>query len=336
MKLLTVTVPCYNSQDYMEKCIDSILPGGDRVEIIIIDDGSKDKTGEIADAYAEKYPDIVKVIHQENGGHGEGINQGIAHATGRYFKVVDSDDTLSEDFVSFLDEMELISSRTDIDLFVTNYYYVHEDGKGDRSINFSNALPVAKVLTWADTKPFHIDQILMIHACTFRTDLLRRTGVVLPKHLFYEDNLMVYGNLRYTQKLWYMNRDLYRYKIGREGQSVQENVMLGRYEHQVKVAEMCFCSYHLDEIDDRRKKNYLKHEMLIMFAIAIIFARMNVSDEAEKRVEQMWETCRAFDPEWADYFRKKSLLVLLGIPGKTGAGMLKTIYRIAHRVVRFN
>ena len=91
MKLLTVTVPCYNSQDYMEKCIQSILPGGERVEIIIIDDGSKDNTGRIADELAEQYPSIIRVIHQKNGGHGEGINQGLRHASGKYFKTVDSD-----------------------------------------------------------------------------------------------------------------------------------------------------------------------------------------------------------------------------------------------------
>ena len=82
MKLLTVTVPCYNSQDYMEKCIESLLRGGERVEIIVINDGSKDNTGAIGDRYAAQYPDIVKVIHQENGGHGAGINAGLKAATG--------------------------------------------------------------------------------------------------------------------------------------------------------------------------------------------------------------------------------------------------------------
>ena len=94
MKLLTITIPCYNSQDYMEKSICSALTGGDRVEIIIVDDGSSDNTLQIAKKYEEKFPNIVRVIHQENGGHGEAVNTGIKNATGLYFKVVDSDDCL--------------------------------------------------------------------------------------------------------------------------------------------------------------------------------------------------------------------------------------------------
>ena len=97
MKLLTFTIPCYNSEAYMEKCIESILPGGEDVEIIIVNDGSKDRTAEIADAYAAKYPTIVRAIHQENGGHGEAVNTGIRNATGLYFKVVDSDDWIDQD-----------------------------------------------------------------------------------------------------------------------------------------------------------------------------------------------------------------------------------------------
>ena len=97
MKLITFTVPCYNSAAYMDHCIETLLTAGEDAEIILVDDGSKDDTGKIADAYAEKYPTIVRVIHQENGGHGEGVNQGIRNATGVYFKVVDSDDWLDTD-----------------------------------------------------------------------------------------------------------------------------------------------------------------------------------------------------------------------------------------------
>ena len=97
MKLLTFAIPCYNSQEYMGKCIESLLPGGDEVEILIIDDGSTDLTADIADKYEEKYPGIVRAIHQENGGHGEAVNTGIRNASGLYFKVVDSDDWVDKD-----------------------------------------------------------------------------------------------------------------------------------------------------------------------------------------------------------------------------------------------
>ena len=98
MKLLTFAIPCYNSEAYMEKCIESILPGGEDVEILIVDDGSKDRTAEIADRYEREYPTICRAIHQENGGHGEAVNAGIRNATGLYFKVVDSDDWVDFDF----------------------------------------------------------------------------------------------------------------------------------------------------------------------------------------------------------------------------------------------
>ena len=336
MKLLTITVPSYNSQDYLANCIESLLPGGERVEIIIIDDGSKDNTGAIADDYAARYPDIVRVVHQPNGGHGEGINQGLRHATGKYFKAVDSDDRLSGDLPRFLDTLEAVDRQGGVDLFVTNYRYIHADGKGDRSINFSNALPADRVFTWADTKPFRVDQILMIHTVCFRTELMRRTGVELPKHTFYEDNYMVYGNLRYAERMYYMNCDLYLYSIGREGQSVQRDVITKRYTHQLKATELCFTAYHLDDIMDKRKRAYLEHELFIMFGISTLFARLNRSEQSEADLRQLWLNCIRYDRKWAEHFRYRTPLRLVNIPGKAGSAMVSGVYAVAHKVVRFN
>ncbi len=336
MKLLTVTIPCYNSQDYMAHCIESVLKGGDRVEIVIIDDGSKDRTGEIADDYAERYPDIVKVVHQPNGGHGAGINAGLMNATGVYFKTVDSDDWLSEDFPRFLDALEECEKQGGVDLFVTNYYYDHADGKGNRSINFSNALIEGRIFTWNETKRFAIDQILMVHACTFRTEMLKKTGLLMPEHIFYEDNYMVYGNLPPVKRMYYMNTDLYHYFIGREGQSVQEDVMKRRYAHQFKATELCFTAFHFDEIENRKKRAYLRHELFIMFGISIVCARLNRTQEAERDVFDLWETYRVYDKKWADHFRYRTPLLFICIPGTFGAAIVRLVYRIAHKVVRFN
>ncbi len=336
MKLLTVTVPCYNSQDYMENCVNSLLVGGDRVEIIIINDGSKDNTGKIADDFAEKYPNIVKVVHQENGGHGEGINQGLAHATGTYFKVVDSDDTVSADFPAFLDALEDCEQQGGVDLVVTNYYYVHSDGVGDRSINYSNVLPQGKIFQWKDTKRFRIHQMLTIHSCTFRTDAMRKWNEPLPKKVFYEDNLMVCRTLPHVQKMYYMNADLYRYWIGRPDQSVQQNVMSKRYHHQILVTEKCFTSFHLDDVKEPMLKAYLKHELFMMFGISILFTRLNKTRETDEALDKMWENCIAFDEKWGKHFKNKTPLWFICRPGTAGQNFSGMIYKIANKVVRFN
>lgn len=336
MKLLTVTVPCYNSQDYMENCINSLLVGGDRIEIIIIDDGSADRTGAIADAYAEKYPGIVRVIHQENGGHGEGINQGLRYATGTYFKVVDSDDALSADFPAFLDALERCEAQGGVDLAVTNYFYVHSDGIGDRPINYSNVLPENRIFGWKDTKAFHMPQMLTIHACTFRTELMRRSGSPLPRHVFYEDNLMVYQVLPNVEKMFYMNADLYRYWIGRPDQSVQRSVSVKRYTHQILVTQKCFTSCHLDDIQDKNLKRYLKHELFMMFGISISFTRLNKTAQSDADLKAMWKSCIDFDPKWGKRFRYRSALALICIPGPFGWGLTELVYGICNKIVRFN
>ena len=108
-KLLTVTVPCYNSQDYMRRAVESLLPAGERLELLIVDDGSTDSTAQIAGEYAARYPGIVRVIHQENGGHGPAVMTGLREARGLYFKVLDSDDWADtealECLLDALDEM---------------------------------------------------------------------------------------------------------------------------------------------------------------------------------------------------------------------------------------
>lgn len=336
MKLLTVTVPCYNSQDYIDACINSLLTGGERVEIIIIDDGSTDNTGRIADQYADKYPSIVMVIHQENGGHGEGINQGLEYASGTYFKVVDSDDILSADFPAFLDALEECEQNGGVDLLVTNYYYVHADGVGDRSINYANVFPENKIVGWDQTKRFLPHQLLTIHSCTFRTDVMRRSGTALPKHIFYEDNLMVYKTLPNVHRMFYMNIDLYRYWIGRPDQSVQKSVMMKRYHHQIQVTERCFTSVHLDEITEPSLQRYMRHEQFMMFGISILFARLNKSKETDAAVDKMWDSCENFDPKWSRYFRKRTPLRLICTRGKVGQNVSGLVYRVANKVVRFN
>ena len=335
-KLLTITVPCYNSQAYMRNCVESLLVGGERVEIIIIDDGSTDNTGAIADEYQTKYPTIVKAHHQENGGHGEGINQGVRLATGKYFKVVDSDDRLSEDFIEFLDALEKCEQDGGVDMVISNYFYEHADGKGDRSISYASALPKNRIFTWKEVKRFSVHQLLTIHATTFKTELLKAWHEPLPKKIFYEDNLMVCKTLPRAEKLYYFHKDLYRYWIGRPDQSVQEGALIKRYTHQLLVSEKAFIACNIGSVKEKMLKKYLKHEMFILFGMAIMFTRLNRSDEADKNLEKMWDTCKAFDPKWGRYYRHRSALSVVCMKGKFGRAVAIFFYRLANKIVRFN
>ena len=143
MKLISFVVPCYNSQEYMRHCIDTLLPGGDQVEILIVNDGSSDNTAAIADEYEKKYPNICRAIHQENKGHGGAVNTGIKNATGIYLKVVDSDDWVNEyAYGEILDTLaNFYKQGTVLDMLLSNYVYEKEGMERKKVIEYRNVLP---------------------------------------------------------------------------------------------------------------------------------------------------------------------------------------------------
>lgn len=192
MKLLSIVIPCYNSENYMRKCIESLLPGGEDVEIIIVDDGSeRDRTAQIADEYAARYPSIVKAVHQENGGHGAAVNTGIEHATGLYFKVVDSDDWVKEE--AYIQVLETLREQTGtsrvLDMLICNFVYEKEGEKRKKVMNYRHIFPEGQLFTWEDCHHFTKGHYILMHSVIFRTKLLRECGLELPGHTFYVDNL---------------------------------------------------------------------------------------------------------------------------------------------------
>ena len=151
MKIVSFVIPCYNSAEYMDKCVESLLPGGEDVEIIIVDDGSVDNTLEIANGYVEKYPTIVKAVHKENGGHGDAVNTGLKNATGLYFKVVDSDDWVDgEAYEKVLETLKrLVAEGNCVDMLLTNYVYEKVYENKQRRMMYSFLFESDKVMTWA-------------------------------------------------------------------------------------------------------------------------------------------------------------------------------------------
>ena len=165
---------------------------------------------------------------------------------------------------------------------------------------------------------------------------MRLVGGELPRKVFYEDNLMVCRTLPFVERMFYMNVDLYRYTIGREGQSVQDDVSRRRYTHHIQIAETCFKSVDLDALAVRQHKQYMKHELFMLFGIATIFTRLNKSAEADAALETMWRNCEAHNAKWAKHFRKGTPLGVINISGKAGQNLTSGVYKLANKVVRFN
>ncbi len=334
MKQISFVVPCYNSESYMEHCIDSLLPGGNDVEIIIIDDGSKDNTGKIADEYAKKYPDIVKVHHQENGGHGEGINQGLKIATGKYFKVIDSDDWVdSKAYKKLLKKIKKI----DADLIVMNYVYVHNDGRENQVINFSNVFPENREITWDDIHRFKRTQYLSLHSLMYKKSVLDKAHIKLPKHTFYEDNLFIYLPLKYTKTIYYMNLNFYQYFIGRADQSVQVSQLVKRSDDQRRVTVLACNAYDLDEIENKKLRNLMLRELSFLVCIGCVFTRLAYTDEAEKQAQDMMDEIKKGNPKlYKELTTKPSLAYFSSRKGKVMRGAINKGFKVANKLVGFD
>ncbi len=341
MKLITFTVPCYNSAAYMDHCIQTLLTAGEDAEIILVDDGStKDDTPAICDRYAEQYPSIVRVIHQENGGHGEGVNQGIRNASGLYYKVVDSDDWLDESSLNLVMEKlrEFSKMPAPVDMVIANYVYEHVEDNTRRIMGYKNIFPANQIFTWDDIGHFRTSQYLLMHSVIYRTQLLRDCKLELPKHTFYVDNIFVYLPLPYVKTMYYLNTDLYRYFIGRADQSVNESVMAGRYEQQVKITKIMIDAHDLTQIKETQRKlgRYMFNYLSMMMSVSSIFTVIANTPESLGKRTELWEYLRSKDPALYRRCRYRVTNTASNIPGYQGRKLSVHIYRLIRKIYKFN
>lgn len=341
MKLITFAVPCYNSAAYMDKCIESLLSGGEQVEIILVDDGStRDDTPEICDRYARLYPDIIRVIHQPNGGHGEGVNQGLRNASGMYYKVVDPDDWLDrESLQKMLKKLEELSRGTKpLDMMILNYVYEHVEDNTSHAVGYHNVFPKDQIFSWKDCGKWRPGQYLLMHSVIYRTELLRNCALELPKHTFYVDNIFVYYPLPQVKTMYYMDLDLYRYFIGRQDQSVNESVMVSRVEQQILVTRLMFGYYDLSELKKTQPEleKYMFRYLSMMLTICNTLLNLKETPEALAEKKTLWKELTGNHPELRHRLRCFSLAGLSNAPGRVGRRAELGIYHLANRVFKFN
>ncbi len=342
-KVLTYAIPCYNSAEYMDHCIQSLLDGSedhlDEVEILIVDDGStKDNTAQKADEWEAKHPGIIRALHQANAGHGGAVNKGLANAAGTYFKVIDSDDWVDKESAKLM--LELLctfAQRTEpVDMVLCNYVYENVE-RGQEAVNYKKLLPSGEVFGWDRIGNFPIDKYILMHSVFYRTQMLRDCNIVLPEHTFYVDNIFVYVPLPHVKTLFYLDVDLYRYFIGRDDQSVNEHVMIGRIEQQLLITRVMIDAYNLKlDVHNDKLRGYMRNHLLMMMTISSVFSLL--SDRADKFAlrDAIWKYLELGNPEIYPEMRRTFFGWGTNLPGKLGEFVTITLYRIAQKIFKFN
>lgn len=346
MKTISFAVPCFNSANYMEKCVESLLPCGDDIEIILVDDGStRDNTAEICDRLEAEHPGIIRAIHKPNGGHGSAVNAGLAAAQGLYYKVVDSDDWMDrkamETLMAYLRQqkakVEAGGANEDAtDLVISNYVYEKVFEGTHTTIRYTNVFPTDREFGWSDCGHFRSSQYLLMHSVIYRTKLLCDMGLKLPEHCFYVDNVFVYVPLPKVRTIRYFDVDAYRYFIGREDQSVNEKVMLSRIDQQLRVTKTMIDAVDLSTVENERLRKYMHNYLSMMMCICSIFLRMEKTPENEAKRADIWAYLKAKDEKLYGQIKHTLINSFTNIPSSVGRQVGLTGYHLAQKIFKFN
>ncbi len=341
--LVTFVVPCYNSADYMERAIDSLLTARHTCEILLINDGSRDATSEIAHRYAERYEHIT-AIDQENTNWGGVINRGIKLAHGTYFKVLDSDDYFDEHALKrVLDALALAREAENApDLLITNYVYDHMGTGSHRLMQYRKFFPDGRVITWDEISlsrgdKVYQDKFIMIHAAWFKTSILRESGVHLAEGVSYMDSMLLLHPLPFTKTLFYLDVAPYHYIIGREGQSVEIDVVKKHIDEQILASKLAIDDFDYAELyrNDFCCAMLMTGYVSCMMSVSTIHLFMINTPESLEKNRNLWAYLKEKNPElyknvrksWAGRANRKTLL------GRTlalgGYSLAQKIYKFA-------
>ena len=249
-KILSISIAAYNVQQYLENTVNSLLADADSVgklEILIVNDGSKDQTGEIARRFAAEYPESIIVIDKENGGYGSTINASLKAATGKYYKLLDGDDWFDgETLKDFVDYLE----KSSADLVISPYLEITDK---KTLIDHHGDIPALES-AFADAK--FTDCKFFMHEMAVKTELLRSMNASILEHCFYTDNEFIFNCLLCAKTIARFDKPVYCYRLGLEGQSVSLTGFRKHWQEMIRVCERLlqrYASWH-DPVYGARKE----------------------------------------------------------------------------------
>ncbi len=297
-KVLTILVPVYNTEKYIKRCLDSILLKDVEkdIEVIVVSDGSKDHSVDIVKEYVDKFPDTLVLVEKENGGHGSTINKGLELATGKYFRVLDSDDWFNSlDFKEYVKRL----SKEDADLVITNYRQEHI--YSGESIKYTyEKLADDEMYTF---DKFNIDDLkgeyFVMATSTYKTEVLRNSGLKMLEKTFYVDMQYNVVGFSKVKTFKYYDLDIYRYFIGRKDQSMNLNSFVNHKMDHEKVMKFLIEYYtnNLSSFSENLKKYY---SIIIKY---MLYTHYNIFCLYDKNHKEAYMLIKEFDK----YLKNKSM-----------------------------
>lgn len=277
-KILSVVVPTYNMETYLPRCLDSVtredIP--DTLEVIVINDGSKDRSLEIAKEYQAKRPDIISIIDKPNGHYGSCINAALKVATGKYFRPLDADDWFDTDsLIQLLTTLE----TTDVDLVITPFFKISQFERTKEEIRTNYVIKQSTDFSVFEKK--HCE-ILSMHALTYKTNLLKEIHYKQTEHICYTDLEYVLYPLPNVKKFIYIDKCLYNYDITRENRSTDNVVVLKNRNHFASILKNYLANCYSDNFPKFIKMRLA--DFLHYYFFLVIFNKQNKLIDAEAKI----------------------------------------------------
>lgn len=342
MKLLSIVIPTYNMQDYLQKCLDSLIVPQHQLslfEAIVVNDGSEDGSSAIAHEYQERYPGTFRVIDKENGNYGSCVNRGLAEATGKYIRVLDADDYFdTERFSEYLTALSRLNE--DVDIVLNDFSTVDGDGKIiEKKVH--DIVP-NEIFQFSD-RPVVTSQY-NIHNLSYRTELLRKIGYRSTEGIYYTDIQWCYIPMHAVNSCIYFPIDLYKYLLGREGQSMDYNVLTRNITHHIAISESLI--YYYNKFPVEFKTGYIyrlinnETRVLSQTIYKLCLIEQRPKDFSRKELKEYDSILKKERPELYKYLGDN--IVLNGLPfhyirfwRRTGLRLPLALLRNAVRRIRY-
>jgi hypothetical protein len=223
-----------------------------------------------------------------------------------------------------------------VDMVLANYVYDKQGVTHKKIINYRNVLPKDKVFTWDEVGRFKIGQYILMHSIIYRTKMLKESGLRLPKHTFYVDNIFAFYPFPYVKTLYYVDVNFYWYFIGRDDQSVNEKVMISRIDQQILVNRIMIDEFTKIDFSEKRLQRYMLNYLTMITTISSIMCIRSKDPALYQKKKDLWEYLKDTDRKLYQKIRYSLLGIGLNLPGKTGKTLASKGYEIAQKIYGFN